>query len=119
MNETVNLNHAPSFSFGQKTGQEKISDTPGMIIKSMFFFSFKQKNFFYLWLAPCAYMPENVVLDHIPSYVFHKSVIIQPQGYIKCVWLQEFASYIYILYNFYVLCFIFSMWLFSGRPIIA
>lgn len=35
-------------------------------------------------IAPCAYMPENVCLDHIPSYVFHKSVI-QPQGYIKYV----------------------------------
>lgn len=30
-------------------------------------------------------MPEKVILDHVPSYVFHKSVIIQPKGYIKYV----------------------------------
>lgn len=35
------------------------------------------------FLAPGAYMP--VILDHVPTYVYPKSVIIQPKGYIKYV----------------------------------
>lgn len=56
--------------------------------KNFFSNHLKSENFvftFLKYIAPCAYMPEKVVLDHIPSYVFHKSVLIQPQGYIKCV----------------------------------
>lgn len=38
---------------------------------------------FETFLAPGAYMP--VILDHVPTYVYPKSVIIQPKGYIKYV----------------------------------
>lgn len=46
-------------------------------------------------IAPCAYMPEKVMLDHVPSYVFHKSVIIQPQGYIKYVYYVQMCKFLY------------------------
>lgn len=35
MNEKVVLEHGPSFSFGVKSIHEKISDTPGNIIKHL------------------------------------------------------------------------------------
>lgn len=85
MPEKVNLDHSPAFTFGQRITEKTINDTPGKDADNM---CCKYKNFrisVKSFLAPCAYMPENVVLDHVPSYVFHKS-FIQTRGYIKCVY---------------------------------
>lgn len=64
MNETVNLNHAPSFSFGQKTGQEKINDTPGMIILNLFFFLFYKCLFYFVTSAMCIHARKRSLRSH-------------------------------------------------------
>lgn len=70
-------------------------------------------------------MKEKVNLDHVPTYVFPKSVIIQPKGYIKYVWIVQYALFtiesIELLSFAIALNYLYFYLLFqtSGRPIIA
>lgn len=88
-----------------------IMQTPHSTLTTFFFHS---KQF----LAPGAYMP--VILDHVPTYVYPKSVIIQPKGYIKYViivhtcsnlnasyWSKTLENIWFFLLFFFVLIFFF------------
>lgn len=85
--EKVVLKTTPSYSFGLKITREKYSDTPGTKKTILTFIPYRHQIHFLrvFFLAPCAYMPEKVILDHIPTYLIPKPIIIQPQGYIKYV----------------------------------
>lgn len=117
------MNKTPAYTFGIKLKHEKCSETPGnsrgFCLGTLCQANSEDINFQYSYqfIGPFAYMPEKVALDHVPSYVFHKSVIIQPQGYIKYVkFAAIYAHRIQTKKYFY---FIFSFHLSSGRPIIA
>lgn len=127
MNETVNLNHAPSYSFGQKTGQEKINDTPGMINNSVFiFFYLKKQLFYFVTSSMCIHARKRSLRSHSIirlSQVRNNSTPglhqVRMIAKICFLYIFLFCQILFILF----LCFMFHLflcvWLFSGRPIIA